>query len=359
MDPLLLAAQLLLAAVFALAGVSKLLDVNGSRRAMAEFGLPRRAASVAGLLLPLAELAIATGLVLHATARWAAVAAFLLLAAFIGGIANAMLRGRAPDCNCFGQVHSAPAGRLTLARNAVLAVLAAFVVVGGPAPAVDAWVPVAIGVAVTAVAVAAWALRRRSSKRAREAALAAALAAPDPEHEGLPAGSIAPAFALPDVRGGTQTLESLRRLGRPVMLQFTDLSCAPCREFLPSVARWQSALAERVTIALVVSGNLGDRAEWDTYGVDNVLLDTSGEVIDAFRVLGTPSSVGVWPDGTIAAAPAGGMHMPEVLMRILLRGRAAREDGSVAPHEAVTRSPSPSPSPSGAPVTVRYAPGRS
>src|SRR3954447_8078913 len=353
MDSFLLAAQLLLAAVFALAGVAKLLDLNGSRRTMAEFGLPRRAASVAGLLLPLAELAIATGLVLHATARWAAVAGFILLAAFIGGIANAMLRGRAPDCNCFGQVHSAPAGRLTLARNAVLAVVAAFVVVRGPAPAVDAWVPVAIGVAVTAVAVAAWGLRRRSSKRARRRALAGALAAPEPEPEGLPAGTTAPGFALTDVRGGTQTLDSLRALGRPVLLQFTDLSCAPSREFLPSVARWQTALAERVTIAIVVSGNLGDRAEWDGYGIANVLLD-SGEVIDAFRVLGTPSSVGVWPDGTIAAAPAGGMHMPEVLMRILLKGRPAREDGSAAPPEAVA----PSPSPSGVPVTVRYAPGR-
>jgi thiol-disulfide isomerase/thioredoxin len=359
MDPLLLAAQLLLAAVFALAGVSKLLDVNGSRRSMVEFGLPRRAASVAGLVLPLAELAVATGLVLQATARWAALGAFILLAAFIGGIANAMLRGRAPDCNCFGQVHSAPAGRLTLARNAVLAALAAFVVVGGPAPAVDAWVPVAIGVAATAIAVTAWELRRRSSKRARQAALAEALAAPDPEHEGVPQGSIAPAFALTDVRGGTQTLESLRRRGRPVMLQFTDLSCAPCREFLPTVARWQTSLGERVTIALVVSGNLGDRAEWDGYGIANVLLDTSGEVIDAFRVLGTPSSVGVWPDGTIAAAPAGGMHMPEVLMRILLRGPVAREDGSNVPREAAAPAPSQSPSPSGAPVTVRYAPGRS
>src|SRR4051794_33884940 len=240
MDSFLLAAQLLLAAVFALAGVAKLLDLNGSRRTMAEFGLPRRAASVAGLLLPLAELATATGLVLHATARWAALAAFILLAAFIGGIANAMLRGRAPDCNCFGQVHSAPAGRLTLARNAVLAVVAAFVVVRGPAPAVDAWVPVAIGVAVTAVAVAAWGLRRRSSKRARRRALAEALAAPEPEPEGLPAGTTAPGFALTDVRGGTQTLDSLRALGRPVLLQFTDLSCAPSREFLPSVARWQT-----------------------------------------------------------------------------------------------------------------------
>src|SRR3954454_7535376 len=84
MDSFLLAAQLVLAAVFALAGVTKLLDLNGSRRALVEFGVPERAAPVAGLLLPLTELAVAVALVLHPTARWAGLAAFILLGAFIG-----------------------------------------------------------------------------------------------------------------------------------------------------------------------------------------------------------------------------------------------------------------------------------
>ena len=35
-------------------------------------------------------------------------------------IAIAMARGKAPDCHCFGQLHSAPAGWKTLARNGVL-----------------------------------------------------------------------------------------------------------------------------------------------------------------------------------------------------------------------------------------------
>jgi thiol-disulfide isomerase/thioredoxin/uncharacterized membrane protein YphA (DoxX/SURF4 family) len=350
MDSFLLGAQLLLAAVFALAGAAKLFDLAGSRRAMADFGLPERGASVAGLLLPLAELAIAAGLVVHPTARWAALAAFILLVAFVVGIANAMRRGRAPDCHCFGQVHSAPVGRWTLARNGALAALAALVAWLGPAPAIDAWVAVAIGVAVAALAGAAWAQRRWSRKRGRQRALAAAGSAPDPEPEGLPAGTMAPGFALTDVRGGTRTLESLRAFGRPVVLQFADLSCAPCRELLPSVARWQTSLAERVTIAIVAGGSVGDHREWERYGVANVLLDDSGEVIDAFRVQGTPSAVGVWPDGTIAAAPAGGRHMPEVLIRILLKGPAARTATSAEAREA------DAPASPALPV-VRYAPG--
>jgi hypothetical protein len=34
--------------------------------------------------------------------------------------------GHGPDCRCFGQLHSVPAGSKTLVRNGVLAALAAF-----------------------------------------------------------------------------------------------------------------------------------------------------------------------------------------------------------------------------------------
>src|SRR5436190_6487181 len=360
MDSFLLAAQLVLAAVFALAGVTKLLDVNGSRRALVEFGVPERAAPVAGLLLPLTELAIAVALVLHPTAQWAGLAAFILLGAFIGGIANAMRRGRAPDCNCFGQVHSAPAGRSTLARNAVLALLAAIVAWQGPAPAIDTWVGdrtgaelLAIGLALVVLAAAAWALRRLSAQRARRRVIAAAISTPDPGPEGLPVGTPAPGFELQDVRGGTQTLESLRARGRPVMIEFMDLACAPCRELLPFVARWQTALAERLTIAIVTTGSVEQRSEWESYGVGNVLLDNSGELYAAYRAQGTPKAFGIWQDGSIAAAPAGGMHMPEVLIRILLRGAppAADDTRASAPMSVAADTPS-------APVVVRLEPGR-
>ena len=63
MDSMLLAARLLLAAVFAVAGVAKLVDLAGSRRAMRDFGLPDRLAAPLGTLLPLAELAAAVALV--------------------------------------------------------------------------------------------------------------------------------------------------------------------------------------------------------------------------------------------------------------------------------------------------------
>jgi hypothetical protein len=64
--------------------------------------VPRLLAAPLGVLVPLAELAVAVALLPAATARWAAVGALVLLTVFTMGVVNALLRGREPDCHCFG-----------------------------------------------------------------------------------------------------------------------------------------------------------------------------------------------------------------------------------------------------------------
>jgi uncharacterized membrane protein YphA (DoxX/SURF4 family) len=127
MDAPLLIARLILAATFAIAGLVKLADLEGSRRAVEEFGVPRRLASTVGTLLPVAEIAVAAALVPEATARAGGIAALALLLTLSVGIA----RSETPDCHCFGQLHSAPAGPRALARNFALAALVGFVLVAG------------------------------------------------------------------------------------------------------------------------------------------------------------------------------------------------------------------------------------
>jgi len=159
----LLVARLVLAAVFAVAGVAKLADPAGSRRAVGEFGVPRALAGPLGTALPVMELAVAVALLPAVSAWWAAIGALVLLAAFIATIAVNLARGRQPDCHCFGQLHSAPAGGSTLARNGVLAALAGFIVWRGasdPGPSVVQWlaalppaqtVTIILGIAVLAL----------------------------------------------------------------------------------------------------------------------------------------------------------------------------------------------------------------
>ncbi len=131
MHIILLFARLSLAVVFAVAGIAKLVDQSGSRRSVTEFGVPSVLAGPLAVFLPLAELAVAAALIPSTTAWWGAVGAIGLLLLFVVGIGANLARGRRPECHCFGQLHSAPAGWSTLVRNGGLIVIAALVVVGG------------------------------------------------------------------------------------------------------------------------------------------------------------------------------------------------------------------------------------
>src|SRR3712207_5270289 len=128
MESALLVARLLLAAVFAVAGVAKLADLPGSRQAMRAFGVPGRLAAPLGLLLPTAELAVAVALIPKGSAWWGALGALVLLLLFVAGIGVSLARGKHPECHCFGQLHSAPASWPTLVRNGLLAAVATFIV---------------------------------------------------------------------------------------------------------------------------------------------------------------------------------------------------------------------------------------
>ncbi len=77
------------------------------------------------------------------------------------GVVVAMVRGRKPDCHCFGQLHSEPVGRQTLIRNAVLAAVAGGVVAWGrqyAGPEPWAWVGRLEGIEFKVVVIALCAL---------------------------------------------------------------------------------------------------------------------------------------------------------------------------------------------------------
>ena len=150
MEGISILARVTLAAVFALAGVTKLADRAGSIKSLGEFGLPPVLARPFALLLPLLELTCAVALIPAQTASSGAMGVLALLALFIGGISINLARGRTPDCHCFGQLHSEPIGWATLARNVVLAGVAAFIVWQGaeaPSPGIVSWVRSSTGTA--------------------------------------------------------------------------------------------------------------------------------------------------------------------------------------------------------------------
>lgn len=327
METFTLGVQVVLAAVFATAGIAKLRDRPGSRRALREFGVPERLAGAGSIVLPLGELLTAVALLVHGTARWGAFAALALLVVFIGAILSALVRGDAPDCHCFGQIHSEPAGKATLARNLVLAAGAAFVAADGPGAPLADWIAArstselaatGAGIAAAILAGASVTLWRKARRLRRDLDAARAAAALLPP--GLPLGTPAPGFVLPGLRGETLTLDSLRGRGRPVALVFADPYCGPCQRLLPDIGRWQAVMGDRLTIAVVSAGGERDnRPIAEEHGVADLLLQEASEVMDTYRIRLTPSALIVTADGHIASSPSEGEFEIEQLVRLTLQ----------------------------------------
>jgi uncharacterized membrane protein YphA (DoxX/SURF4 family)/thiol-disulfide isomerase/thioredoxin len=320
-DALLLTLRCLLATVFLVAAVGKLLDRQGSRRALQEFGVPDRLIGGAGWLLPVAELSVTASLLIRPSARWGAGGALLLLAVFIAAVAHAISRGQAPDCHCFGQIHSEPAGRSTLIRNLVLAIPAVVILVAGSGPSLDggvrslngdqlALVTVSILAALLALVVAQlWGDRRRLRHD-----LNALIGPTGPP--GLPRGSTAPTFALTPVRGEAGTLGELMEPARPAVLIFLSTNCGPCLEMLPALAGWQASLAASLSLPAIFAG---ERTEVERlsaeHGLSLVLAQDGDELFNLYALRATPSGVLIGADGTIAGSPAEGVPAIEALIR--------------------------------------------
>lgn len=338
MDLGLLILRLGLAIVFATAGLAKVFDRSGTRQTLLSFGAPEPLGRVGAVALPAAELAIAGALLVPASARWAALAALVLLVVFIGGIANALGHGRSPDCHCFGQLHSAPASWRTIGRNAVLALVAAAVAVAdshtgelglGLAEAVTITVVAAVVVLLAVLRRAhSWLpeplpARIQADRRLTALARAASrvglvgVGAATPRAQGLPVGDRAPEFQLHDLENERVTLRELQKTHKPTLLIFSDPGCRPCLELLPEIARWQRENCNRLRIAVITNRpHPANRAEKGLYAVKGVLIQQDREVQSAYAVRDTPSAVLVTADGSIGSPVAVG---PEAIAALVDR----------------------------------------
>jgi thiol-disulfide isomerase/thioredoxin len=322
----LLAARLILCAVFSAAAAGKLADREGTRRALVAFGMPQRLAGATSLTLPLVELAVGFSLLPVATAWVAAVAALALMLVFLAVIGVNLWRGRAPECHCFGQFHSAPVGRSTVALNLVLGVIAIVIIwlgrddsgfstvswLGGLTSLQRAAVGAgAAGLALLGVLIAlTWQLLRQQGRllmrlESLESLISDGtstdISATEQNIAGLPIGTPAPVFALESLDGGIVTLEGLLSVAKPLFVLFTNPHCGPCEALLPEIADWQRE-HRSLTFALISEGAAADnRAKIAAHGPHTVLLQREREVAESYQAWGTPSAVVVRPDGTIGS----------------------------------------------------------
>jgi uncharacterized membrane protein YphA (DoxX/SURF4 family)/thiol-disulfide isomerase/thioredoxin len=315
--------RIMLSAVFGVAGVTKLLDLDGTREAVKNFGAPAPLVPALSFLLPLLELAVAVGLLFDRVTSLGAFCALLLLGLFIVAISINLVQGRTHDCHCFGQLHSRPLGWPTLVRNIVFALGAGFVLWQTLGAAVPGIVPtlVELGlvsqlllVAAAIVTVVMLVYLQRHAKQA-EGDAAKTEATPT----GLPLNSIAPAFELAAYHGGARSLAQLLAPGKPLLLIFTSPTCGPCVWLFQEIKDWQQAHSDQLTIGLISKGTIKDNfVNVARNSLGEVLLQKEREVAEQYNARVTPTAVVVNTSGRIASPLAAGADQIRNLLQTVL-----------------------------------------
>ncbi|HQY67353.1 MAG TPA: redoxin domain-containing protein [Pyrinomonadaceae bacterium] len=369
MEIILLTVRLVLSAVFGIAGVAKLVDPEGSRKAMLGFGLPTFAAGPAAIFLPILEIAIAFSLMFVDTSWPGAIAGSILLAMFLAGMIYQLIKGNAPDCHCFGQLHSEPVGISSLVRNVVLFALALWLVIGGAkAQGMDlanvgtSTLVVFFGTAILAMMVAI--IGRQSQHSAAQTALMRRIemvelmagegGTVDRKHagspsDGLPMGAFVPDMPLEDSRGQIISTRSVVSEGLPTILFFISPACSPCKALLPRMNEWATDLSDKIKIAFVSSGAIAVNSE--IFGELNgrtMLRQKDREFADSMNARWTPSAIFIDRHGKVAShVAAGDTAIAELVERARssdldaerLHIKDGDSDSSAKPNEIGTKLP--------------------
>ena len=306
-------------------GIGKLLDLEGSEKAVKGFGVPDPLAKPVSLFLPVVEIVIGVLLLFVGTAWLGAVLALLLLLVFIGGMVVQLAQGNAPDCHCFGQIHSEPVGKSSLIRNAGFAILALLLVSQGPAnqgydlstSSTDMLQAVLILGILVLVAVAVFYLKKIFEQQlqitrrievlelvSRDGAHVEREDAGSPT-ESLPIGAPFPEFELADTSGKRVRFSDFRKAGQPILFLFVSPDCGPCNALFPEIQEWKKDDTGKFNVVLVSSGSIS--ANIEKFGEEfGVLLQEKRELAEQVKARWTPTAIFVNAEGKIASHPAAG-----------------------------------------------------
>jgi peroxiredoxin/uncharacterized membrane protein YphA (DoxX/SURF4 family) len=333
MENLLFVLRVLLIAIFGVAGFAKLYDLSGSKKAVAGFGVPEELARPLGVLLPILEITIALALFFVQTSWFGAIAAAGLLAIFIAGMSWQWSKGNAPDCHCFGQVHSEPVSPKSIIRNVVFIIPAIALIIAGREnqglnlfdsninSTSESTMTIIIGLAVIGLlAAVVYFLKQISEqqvqimRRIEILEFTAHDGTKEVEREdvtqpaeGLPIGTPAPVFELPDVNDKVVALNDLIAPTKAALFFFVSPTCNPCGALLPEIEEWQAELKDKINFVFISSGEAKANAEkLGGKTLKKILLQKDREVAELYGAKWTPTAVLVNSEGRIASQIAAG-----------------------------------------------------
>ena len=117
--------QLVIGAIFAMAGLAKVGDLAGFAEQVHNFRLaPVALENLLAMTLPWIEVVAALALILGIRARAGGVVTAALMAVFTVAVALALVRGLDIECGCFGTADASRVGLVKLAQNLGMLALA-------------------------------------------------------------------------------------------------------------------------------------------------------------------------------------------------------------------------------------------
>ncbi len=347
MEIVLLLVRMALFGVFFLAGAGKLMDLAGSEKAVKDFGIPEPLVKPISLGLPIFELLIAYLLLFTSVSWFGAVGAFLILLAFIVGMIYQMSKGNAPDCHCFGQMHSEPVGISSLVRNIVLALLAGVLVIGRPAfqgaelGLTDGELVQSVALLTTLMLAFIAVIHVRKIidnqgniiRRLDVMEMVAGDGEPlerknagDPT-DGLPIGAPFPDFALADLSGKVTTFEHIFSRGKPMLFFFIGPACGPCKALYPEIEAWKEEFGEKISFVLVSTGPAEiNRDRYAGKLESSILLQKDRELAKIVYAKWTPTAIFVDVNGNVASHPAAGDTAVRDLIEKIRKDDPTREN---------------------------------
>lgn len=329
MDIALLLIRIFLAVIFLVAGVGKLLDLKGSEKAVKDFGTPDEFAKFFSIGLPFAEIVFGVCLLFVSMSWVGALGAGILLLTFTGGMIFHLAQGNAPDCHCFGAIHSEPVSKKSLIRNIIFSLLAIFLLAQGRENqgfgfselsnemAIQLFLGLATIGLLSAVVYFLKKITEQQTQIIRRIELLEIISSEGGRettredvsnpHEGLPIGAPAPDFSAQDLTGKVVSFDNLLAKNRPMILFFVSPTCIPCRTLLPEIENWQTDLKDEVNFVFVSKGSEKENAEKFGGGkFKQILIQKDSEISEAFKATWTPTAVLINADGNIASAVAVG-----------------------------------------------------
>jgi len=142
----------------------------------------------------------------------------------------------------------------------------------------------------------------------RRSGSSVALAQSHIERDGLPPGTRAPLFELPDIAGGTVSLAGF--LHRQVLLVFSDPQCGPCDEVAPHLVRLHSEQSGHgLSIVMIGRGDRNEnRRKAEQHGFEfPVAVQRRWEISMLYGIFATPVAFLIGEDGVITQKVARGV----------------------------------------------------